>query len=242
MLLAISNKLIAHRGASAYAPENTFASFELARTLGAEMIELDVVLSSDGQAFVFHDSHLKRTSNGKGEIGLLSSDYLNTLNVGSWFSKRFAQEKMPLFKDILLWAIEKDMQLNIEIKPFKGATEQTVIAVLSLINQYWPHDKNMPLVSSFEKNALALCRSLSPELPLGLLLDHWHPSCVNEAKSLDCLSIHMNYRVLNSKRIDAIKEADLLLLAYTVNKRSMALKLFNCKVDAIFTDYPDLLL
>jgi glycerophosphoryl diester phosphodiesterase len=240
-LLLVNNRLIAHRGASAYAPENTFAAFERARQLGAQALECDVVLSSDGEPFIFHDNNLKRTSNGKGEIGLVNSDYLKTLNAGSWFSSRFSSEKIPLLKEVLTWAVNHDMSLNIEIKPFAATIDETVISVLSHINQYWPYSKGLPLVSSFEKKALMLCRSLSPELPLSLLVDDWDPACLSIAKDLDCYSINMNYKVLNHKRINVIKEAGFKLFAYTVNKKGMAVKLLDCGVDALFTDYPDLL-
>lgn len=235
------NKLIAHRGASAYAPENTFAAFERALDFGIKAIEFDVMLSSDNQAFVFHDNSLKRTSNGKGKIGLVSGGYLQTLDAGSWFSSRFSGEKIPLFEDVLNWALIHDVFLNIEIKPYPGTVEQTTITVLSLINQYWPHNKPLPLVSCFEKDALSLCRTISPEQPLGYLIDDWDLSCLEQAKALNCYSIHINYQVLTKKRIDQIKEAGFHLLAYTVNKQGMARKLLDCGVDAIFSDYPDLL-
>lgn len=242
MLLLATNPLIAHRGASAYAPENTFAAFEKALALQAKMIEFDVVLSKDGEPFIFHDTNLERTSNGKGEIGLVDKDYIQGLDAGSWFSRRFGAEKIPTLKALLQWVMDKDVQLNIEIKPAKNKIDETVIAVLSQINQYWPHERPLPLVSSFEIQALQLCRSLSPELPLGFLLHKWDKSCIDKARDLDCWSMHVNYKLLNMSRIQAIKAAGFQLFAYTLNKKSMAKKLLDSGVDALFTDYPDLLL
>lgn len=241
-MLHINSPLIAHRGASAYAPENTFAAFERALALGLNAIEFDVILSKDGEAFVFHDNTLQRTTNGFGEIGLLSSEYLHSLDAGTWYSSRFAEERIPLFRDVLRWALSKNVQLNVEIKPYPGMVEQTVIAVLSLINQEWPHGTPLPLVSSFEKSALQLYRTLAPEQPLGFLMDDWDEGIIAEAKALDCTSIHVNYQILNSKRIQIVKHAGFALFAYTVNKKRMAKKLLACGVDALFTDYPDLLL
>ena len=78
--------LIAHRGAAPYAPENTFAAFEKARELGARSIEFDVMMSADGELFVFHDTTFKRTTNGRGQFGDASSEYIASLDAGSWFS------------------------------------------------------------------------------------------------------------------------------------------------------------
>ena len=111
-------KLIGHRGACAYAPENPIASFNKAQSLGCRFIEFDVMCSQDGEPFVFHDETLKRTSNGKGDLGLSSADYIQSLDAGSWFSKTFAGEKIPHFKEVLQWLIGNNMQANIEIKPY----------------------------------------------------------------------------------------------------------------------------
>lgn len=235
------NQIIAHRGASAYAPENTMVAFDKALALGCRFIEFDVALSVDGEAFVFHDSNLKRTTNGKGEIGLVTSEYLQSLDAGSWFSRRFREEKIPLLRDVLEWLVFSDVQANIEIKPYPGATEETTMAVLRHINRYWPQGKPLPLVSSFDQDALHLCHSIAPEMPLGLLLDTWHEDWLQMASDLHCVSIHLNKSILNETRVRALKEQGYIVCAYTVNRKRQALKLFKWGVDAIFSNYPDLI-
>ncbi|KTC66146.1 glycerophosphodiester phosphodiesterase, cytosolic (plasmid) [Legionella adelaidensis] len=234
-------RIIAHRGASAYAPENTIVAFEKAVEMGARCIEFDVMLSADGLPFIFHDEKLKRTTNGKGEVGLVTGEYLRNLDAGRWYSKRFTGTKIPDFVETLHWLVDKGVNANIEIKPYPGTTEQTTTTILSHLNRFWPAQKTFPLVSSFDLEALKLCRSISPEIPLGLLFDEWNENWLKLAKDLDCFSVHFNKNALNKKRVQAIKEQGYKLCAYTVNSRRQANKLFKWGVDAIFSDYPDLL-
>lgn len=238
--MLVVDKVIGHRGACAYAPENTLASFDKALSLGCRFIEFDVMCSADGEPFVIHDENLKRTTNGKGFVGLVTADYMDSLDAGSWFSRRFKGEKIPHFKDALNWLSFSGAQANIEIKPYPGAVESTTIAVLSHIHRHWPADKALPLVSSFDWDALVLCRSISPEMPLGLLLHEWDEHWLQKAKQLDCFSIHLNRKILTADRVKTIKEAGYVVCAYTVNRSRLAKKLFSWGVDAVFSDYPDL--
>lgn len=237
----VIDKIIGHRGASAYAPENTLAAFDRALALGCKWIEFDVMCSADGQPYVFHDDNLKRTTNGSGELGLVEAAYLDTLDAGSWFSKQYQGEPLPHFKSVLEWLSFSDMQANIEIKPYPGATEKTTIAVLSHIHRFWPQHKPLPLVSSFDFEALSLCQSIAPEMPLGLLLHEWDPKWLQKAQQLGCFSVHFNRKILSADRVKEVKEQGYVVCAYTVNRKRLANKLFAWGVDAMFSDYPDLL-
>src|SRR5262245_86406 len=93
--------LIAHRGASAYAPENTLAAFKKAKELGAQWLEFDVQLTACGEIVVFHDERLERTTNGRGWIHEKPYSYLKTLDAGSWFNSQFAGEKIPTLVEAL---------------------------------------------------------------------------------------------------------------------------------------------
>ena len=239
--MLVIEKVIGHRGASAYAPENTIASFDKALSLGCHFIEFDVMCSSDGEPFIIHDDSLKRTTNGKGDVGLVDAAYLQSLDAGSWFSRQYKGEHIPHFKDALKWLSFSGVQANIEIKPYKGAVEQTTVAVLSHIHRYWPQGKDLPLVSSFEWDALVLCRSIAPEMPLGLLLHEWDNDWLQKAKQLECYSIHFNRKILTAERVKAVKDQGYQVCAYTVNRKRLANKLYDWGVDAIFSDYPDLL-
>lgn len=92
--------IIGHRGASAYAPENTFAAFEKARELGADFIELDVQLTKDGKLAVIHDDKVDRTTNGTGFVRHFTMKELKKFDAGSWFSPSFQGEKIPDLEDV----------------------------------------------------------------------------------------------------------------------------------------------
>lgn len=239
--MLVVDKVIGHRGASAYAPENTLAAFNKALEMGCRFIEFDVMCSADGEPFIFHDDTLKRTSNGRGEIGKVDAAYLQSLDAGSWFSRTFKGEPIPHFKAVLEWLAGSDMQANVEIKPYPGTDEQTAVTVLSYLNRYWPANKDLPLLSSFSWDALLMCRNLAPEIPLGLLLHEWDEQWLQKAQQLDCFSIHCNRKILTEQRVKAVKEQGYVVCAYTVNRKRQAHKLFKWGVNAIFSDYPDLL-
>ena len=166
-------QLIGHRGARGLAPENTISAFEKARELGCNFIEFDVMLSSDGIPFIFHDENIKRTTNGRGKFGLLTAEYLQSLDAGRWFSKKFKGEKIPTLNEAIQWLNTTNIRANIEIKPYPGTTDETTIALLTHLNRYWPADKELPLISSFSLEALTLTRSISPEIPIGFLMHKW---------------------------------------------------------------------
>lgn len=235
-------QVIGHRGASAYAPENTIAAFDKALALGCQWIEFDVMCSVDGEPFIFHDDLLKRTTNGKGKIGEVTAAYLQSLDAGAWFSQQYKGECIPHFREALKWFSFTNINANIEIKPFPGAIEHTTTCVLSYIHRYWPQGRALPLVSSFSYEALLLCRNITPEMPLGLLLHEWDDQWLAKAKQLECYSVHFNRKILNADRVKAVKDKGYKVFAYTVNRKRLAHKLSAWGVDAIFSDYPDLLI
>ena len=236
-----NNKVIGHRGAAAYAPENTLIGFKKAYELGARCIEFDVMLNADGEPFIFHDEELRRTTNARGEFCLASTAELALLDAGKWFSKRFAGEKIPSLREALEWLASVDMQANIEIKPCQGFAVPTTIATLADINRYWPPEKSLPLVSSFNLEVLKLCQSLAPEMPLGLLLSSWRDDWLQLAEELNCYSVHIALKTATQARIHDIKQKGYVVCVYTVNSKRRARKLLEWGVDAVFSDYPDLL-
>jgi glycerophosphoryl diester phosphodiesterase len=233
--------IIGHRGAAAYAPENTIASFDKALSLGCRVIEFDVVCTADGQPFLLHDHDLKRTSNGRGKVASVEASYLEGLDAGSWFSKDFQGEKIPRLQDALAWLSSNAVQANIEIKPYPGRAEQTTGIVLAHIQQYWPQSQALPLISSFTWEVLVCCKNLAPQMPLGFLLHQWDKAWLEKAKTLECKSLHLNKKIVSAERVKAIKDQGYRVYVYTVNNRSLAKKFYNWGVDALFSDYPDLI-
>jgi glycerophosphoryl diester phosphodiesterase len=233
--------VIGHRGAAGYAPENTIASFEKAYQLGCRCIEFDVMLSADEEAFIIHDEHLSRTTNGKGDVGQVSAAYMRGLDAGRWFSEDFKGEKIPTLQESIDWLILKDMKANIEIKPYPHTAEKTTRVVIKLIEEQWPKHLDFPLISSFDVSVLELSFALAPSIPRGLLLHRWRHDWRQLAARMCCFSVHLNSSIVTKTRIHLIKAEGYQVYVYTVNKRHKAALLFELGVDAVFTDFPDLL-
>ena len=92
--MIVKDKIIGHRGASMYAPENSASSLKLASLMGIDWIETDVQITLDNKLVIFHDEKLERTSNGEGFLALKKFSELNKLDIGSWFSKEFEGERI----------------------------------------------------------------------------------------------------------------------------------------------------
>jgi len=108
--------VIAHRGASAYAPENTLAAFALAAEMGANWFELDCTLTRDGEVIVIHDDTIDRTTGAKGSVAEMTLSELKQYDVGSWFDPKFAEERFPTLGEALDLAKEKRIGVYVEIK------------------------------------------------------------------------------------------------------------------------------
>lgn len=240
-LIQSMGKVIGHRGAAGLAPENTFTAFNRALAAGCRFIEFDVMLSADGIPFVIHDTTLNRTTNGRGEVGLMTAEYIESLDAGRWFARRYAGEKIPRYEAVLQWMNETGVNANIEIKPYPGKGHDTATAVLTGIRRLWPEDKPLPLVSSFDPEAVQLCHSLAPDMPLGFLMHTWQDNWRTKAAELGCYSIHLHHKIVTAERVKQLKAEGYVVLAYTVNWRRRAKKLLACGVDAVFSDYPNLL-
>lgn len=234
--------VIAHRGASAYAPENTMSAFTKAAQLGIKWVEFDVVLAACGTPVIFHDETLERTSNGRGSIGDYSNTYLQTLDAGRWFSSEFSGERIPTLNQAAEFLLEKGLRANVEIKPLPGQEERTVENTLRVLAPLFPADSPSILFSSFSIPVLKILRARAPRSAMGLLLHEWRADWRTLAESLDCVSVHVNNDILTKDSAAEIKNAGKLLLSYTVNDAQRAAKLYSWGVDAVFSDCPDKIL
>lgn len=233
--------IVAHRGGGKLAPENTLAGIDVGAKLGHKMIEFDVKLSQDGEIFLLHDDTLDRTSNGWGIAGQLPWEKLVQLDVGGWYGKDFAGQRLPLLSQVAKRCAEHQMMANIEIKPTTGLEAETGRVVALAARDLWHMQPAAPLLSSFSTVALAAAKEAAPELPRGLLLHEWHDNWQEMTDALECVSIHFNHKVLNEKRVAELKKSGLRILVYTVNDADRAAQLLKWGVDAICTDAIDTL-
>ncbi|MCH9770618.1 MAG: glycerophosphodiester phosphodiesterase [Gammaproteobacteria bacterium] len=229
-------KFIAHRGASAVAPENTLIALQKAAELGAKWVEFDVQLSGDQVPVIMHDYNLKRTTDREGFVNQISLEKLKTLDAGSWFDAKFAGEKVPTLIEYVKLIAELNMGMNIELKTPACDARLAAECVAMILDQYWPDDLSKVLVSSGVKANLVAVKQVAPQLSMGLIQDHWSWRLIANLKKLDCLSVHLNHRCLTEKRVKKLKQANFLVLAYTVNDLKRAEELFTWGVEAVFSD------
>ncbi|WP_131034765.1 glycerophosphodiester phosphodiesterase [Klebsiella variicola] len=233
-------RIVAHRGGGKLAPENTLAAIDVGARYGHTMIEFDVKLSKDGQIFLLHDDNLERTSNGWGVAGELAWDDLLKVDAGSWFSREFKGEPLPLLSQVAERCRRHGMMANIEIKPTTGLGPQTGNVVALAARDLW-QGMAAPLLSSFEIDALEAAQEAAPELPRGLLLDEWRDDWRELTTRLGCVSIHLYHKLLDAARVASLKQAGLHILVYTVNKPQRAAELLRWGVDCICTDAIDVI-
>jgi glycerophosphoryl diester phosphodiesterase len=234
-------RLIAHRGAATYAPENTLASLREARRRGATWVEFDVKLSGDGVPILMHDESLKRTTGLERAVAETPWAKIQPLDAGRWKGAAFAGEGVPSFEAAIACLAEEGLGANIEIKPCPGREAETALAVVGVLRRQWPTELPTPLLSSFKDRALASCRDAAPEWPRALLIDALADGWQERARSVDPIGINTNGKKLAASRASEVKAAGYLLSAYTINDPALARTLVAMGVDCIITDSPDVI-
>lgn len=234
--------VVAHRGFSGAAPENTLIAFRKGIEVGSDMIELDVHLTRDGEIAVIHDETLERTTNGKGRIVDHTLQELKKLDAGSSFGPQFAGEKIPTLKEVLDLAKGR-VPVNIEIKnPTHGkyTIAELTERVLREVNQAGMMDR--VIFSSFNPAALEWIGRKEPRAG-GAFLFHrpWNflrdiPGS-QEYAVLNLRNIH-----LTREKVAEIKKAGKIINVYTVNTDEEMKQFVDWGVDGIITNHPDRLL
>jgi glycerophosphoryl diester phosphodiesterase len=237
--LTFTPPVIAHRGASAYAPENTMAAFHKAAQLNIKWVEFDVMLSRDEVPVIIHDETLERTTNGKGRVSDHTYAYLRTLDAGRWFHSAFSSERIPALMTVIPFLQEAKMCANIEIKAEPGQEEKLVQRVMQEMQPYLANNNKSFLFSSFSIEALHYLRKYSADCQIGLLLDEWRSDWKEICHSLNCAAIGINEEILTKDSAHEIKAMGKALLCYTVNNPARAKELYGWGVDAVFSDVPD---
>lgn len=230
--------IIAHRGASAYAPENTLAAFSKAIEQGADGIELDVHLTKDGQVAVIHDGTVNRTSNEKGRIMDMTLAEAKEFDFGSWFSKEYKDEKIPSLNEVLELLKDWDGILNVELKSsafelYKGMEKK----VLDLLKFYSFLDQT--IISSFNHYSLVDLKKIEPAakvcpLYVAGLYEPWR-----YASMIQAFAIHPAFHAVVPEIVQGCREHGIKVNTYTVNHPDHIKAMINANVDGIITDVPD---
>lgn len=225
-------RVIAHRGACAYAPENTMASFQKAFDLGATWIETDVMLTQDLVPVLNHDDSLKRTI---GVDVLVANCPCTELD-----RYTFKGEHIPHLDTLLAFLMKNNMGFNLELKPTVRMEKDTArIAMQSVIDTGFPKDRL--LITSFSMVALEAAYAHAPHYHYGWLSDNDHNMQLGLASKVPFVTMNINQERASRALVAELNANGYQVLCFTVNDPKRAKELFDMGVTAVFSDKPDLL-
>jgi glycerophosphoryl diester phosphodiesterase len=232
--------IIAHRGASAYAPENTLAAYQRAVELGAPFIETDLHLTRDARFVAIHDSMLQRTTDGRGAVRDYTLAELRQLDAGMWFDRQFMGVQIPTLEEVLGFAAQHDVVFYLEIK-YEGAWGMHH-ALVAALREHQASARTV--VISFDPGTLRSVRELDASIMVGLLSEEKDDDgkLVRTAQEAGARQICPRHDLLTRELVDRAHAADLRVATWTVNETAEMRAAIAAGADGVITDRPDRLL
>lgn len=224
-------RVIAHRGASGYAPENTRAAFEKAIAMGADAIETDVRLTVEGALVLVHDATVTRTTDGRGPVGDHTLAELRALDAGSWFDPAFAGERVPTLAELIEDFVPR-IPVVLEIKD-QAATAPTITAIRAA------GIENRVEVTSFLWPAVTEARRLAPELVVGFLTPEFDADIIRRCVRRGLAQVCPHVDTLTEELVAEAHDADLTVRAHGVSRREQVDRLFVTGADGATVNWPD---
>lgn len=244
----VDAKVVAHRGFSHRAPENTLAAFRQAADLGV-MIELDVTLAATGEVVCIHDDDLDRTTTGMGPVAARTLAEVQALDAGSWFDPAYVGERVPTLDEVLA-EIDGRVVIDIELKTRddKVALPRAVVAAVQRAGQ-----SDRVFVSSFDPYLLEQMRRLAPEIRRAQLVDTFEGTDLAWYERVLLRNLGLNARVrpdmviggdrfVSEAWVQRQKHRGYVVMVYTINDPERMQELVRWGVDAVITDRPDVAL
>jgi len=258
---------IAHRGARSIAPENTLAAARKAFEAGADMWEMDVAMTADGNLVVIHDDTLKRTSNAAAlfprrspwKVQSFSLEEIRHLDFGSWYNsadpfKQIAAGKVtleelqsyvglpiPTLREALEFTRELDWRINVELKNLKGQPGESSFVQKAATEIEKAGMVERTLVSSFQHAYLQQIKEINPAIATAALVEWLELNPVGRLRQLGARAYHPGTRLASSRLIHGVREQGYDVNVWTVNKETSMRKLLRAGVSGIITDFPQLL-
>lgn len=231
-------KVIAHRGSSLRAPENTIAAFELALNEGADGIEFDVMRCGSGELVVIHDQELQRVTGQEGHVESVDLKSLKNLDAGAWKDNRFKGEKIPTLSEALE-AVRNFNLINIEIKSHTYQSYGIEKQVLQLIHQ--KKLENQVLISSFNPLVLWRLKRMNANLKRGLLMYEGASRPLRRgwlSPYLKPFSLHPSMPLLNPSMVKRAHKKGQKIYSWTVNHEAQLETCMKLGIDGMITDDP----
>jgi glycerophosphoryl diester phosphodiesterase len=227
--------IIAHRGASGHAPENTMAAFERAVALGAQFIETDLHLTRDARFVAIHDKTLDRTTNGKGPVRDSTLAELRELDAGMWFDRQYMGQRIPTLEEILEFARLHDVVFYLEIKyDAAWGMHHALAAALAGAGH-----AARTIVISFDPSTLDSLRKLDASIMTGLLVEGENRDFVKAALDVGARQLCPRADLITRELVDQAHRSDLHVVTWTVNEAVKMGSVIHAGVDGIMTDLPD---
>jgi glycerophosphoryl diester phosphodiesterase len=227
--------IIAHRGASGHAPENTLGAFSRAVELGAGFIETDLRLSRDLQFVAIHDGTLERTTNGRGAVSDCTLAELRQLDAGQWFDRGYRGERIPELEEILAFGHKHDVVFYLEIK-YDAAWGMHHALVAALRNA---ESAARTVVLSSDPATLVALRRLDSSIMMGLLAEEGKPDFVKASLDAGARQMCLRSTLVTPDLVQQAHQSDLHVIAWTVNSADEMRSMMTTGVDGIMTDFPD---
>ncbi|AND40246.1 glycerophosphodiester phosphodiesterase [Cytobacillus pseudoceanisediminis] len=241
---------VSHRGASAYAPEHTIASYDMGEKLHGDYIEIDLQMTKDGHLIAMHDVTLDRTTNGTGSVKDYTLNEIKQLDAGSWFNEKYPYASKAEYEGLKVPTLEevfkkfgKNNSYYIETKSpdvYPGMEKE----LLRLVDKY-KINKEKLLVQSFSSQSLKVMNELDPSIKLVQLISYKANAEITEAEIKEikqyAMGIGPNHTYLNEEYVQKVVNSGLELHPYTVNDKERMKQLINWGVTGMFTNHPDLL-
>ena len=228
---------IAHRGASSYAPENTFAAYDKALAMGVDHVELDVHYTSDGQIVVIHDDRVDRTTNGSGPVSDHTLAQLRSLDAGSWFGPEYTGERIRSLGEVLERYKDR-LYIHLEVK---ARAEGLASRAADTVRGYGMADS--VTVTSFWKPALEEIRAYAPELPTGWLVPPgqrpWDPSYVQQALDLGLTQLCPRADVVTPELVADLHGKGLVVRVWGIADEALMRRAFDAGADGMTINFPD---
>lgn len=223
-------EITAHRGASVKYPENTMAAFRGAKELGADWIELDVQQTKDKQIVVSHDTNLKRVTGVNKEIIDMTYEEISKLDAGSFKGKEYAGEKIPLLSEVLEFAKENNIRLNIELKP-TGDEVDFEKQVVELIKEYNMKDRCVVTSQVYEvlQKVKKYDKNIKTVYVMSIAIGN-----ITDLKDSDAFSVEASN--VNESLVTRVHNEGCELYAWTVNTKESINHMIDMNVDNIITD------
>ena len=228
-------ELVAHRGASLDAPENTMPAFILAVEQGARSIECDIMLTKDLVPIIFHDHELDRTTNSSGKVALKKWHELAKLDAGSWFDAKFENTTITQLATLLQWQKKASIDLHLEIKTRPQNTlDRDLDIIMDLVHQF--ADNSKIRILSFQLATLKRLCDLKTTLPCVLSTTKFQPQIIENAKQTNCQQINIDHRYVQESIIEKITQHKIKTGVYTVNCSEKIKKMKAMHISTVYTD------